>query len=272
MLKDLAMLEKNEILSKIKPDRLSKLDTLELYDTLASTNDYLMEKAREIVTDHLKTIACLAETQTHGRGEHGRTWVSPHGRNLYLSLLWHFPKDVMDLTGLSLAIAVAITRGLKHFGVGEGLSLKWPNDVFYNNRKLAGILIELRPQSLGMCNAVIGVGLNIHMPEKDSLLIDQPWIDLHTILGRSIDRNQVAGVMLDELIEAASTFKASGFSDFMPDWQALDQHFEKELSFVTGTQTIQGIGQGINSVGQYLVKTENGIQAFSSGKGSIKKP
>ncbi|MGB1091882.1 MAG: biotin--[acetyl-CoA-carboxylase] ligase, partial [Oceanobacter sp.] len=147
---DIELLDPDVIRAQLS-HRLDRLDTLLTVD---STNTYLLEQA----ADHMgKRFAALAEMQTGGRGRRGRHWVSPFGKNIYLSLLVTLPGEVGQQFGLSLVTAIAVEQALTKQGI-DGISLKWPNDVYLNGRKLAGILLEARQSQPGFCQVVIGIG------------------------------------------------------------------------------------------------------------------
>lgn len=127
---------------------------LELFSSIDSTNSYLLRHS------DLAGRICVAELQTQGRGRRGRAWVSPYAQNVYLSIGWGFDGGVAVIEGLSLAVGVAIAHALQKQGV-SGIELKWPNDVLYCGKKLAGILIEMVGDPSGYCQVVIGVGVNV---------------------------------------------------------------------------------------------------------------
>lgn len=264
----LSLLHKENILSYLSNDAQQHLAQLEILDITTSTNDYLLNILQKNTT---RTYACFAEKQTHGKGRRGRSWTAPFARNIYLSLLWHFHTDPGELSGLSLVVAISIIETLKSYPIIQPLGIKWPNDILANNHKLAGILIELVGQSHDVCSAVIGIGLNIHMPSNQ--YITQPWTDLHTLTKANnniIDRNTVAGRLLEQLIKQILLFQTQGFQPFMQTWQALDLTFGKPVSLSTATATLQGIGRGINEQGYFLLETVDGIKSFTSGEVSLR--
>ena len=110
-------------------------------------------------------MVCFAEHQSAGKGRRGRQWVSPFGSNIYMSILWRFQQDGIACTaGLSLAVGVAVIRALKTYGFNE-VGLKWPNDIYCQGKKLGGILIEVSGEADGPCAVIIGLGLNLFLPE-----------------------------------------------------------------------------------------------------------
>lgn len=240
---------------------------IEIWDTLASTNDYLMDKG----SSQDKNLCCLAERQTHGKGRQGKTWASPFGSNIYFSLLWHFNADLSELSGLSLVTAIALTKVLNQWGIEADLGLKWPNDVLWKKQKLAGVLIEVSGETQHRSRAVIGIGINVRMPKESGKKINQKWTDISQITGETIDRNLLVASLLTELIVSLEKFQKDGFSVFMKDWQALDLCFNQKVSLIRANEIIQGKGQGINEKGQFLLKdASNKIQSFSSGEISLK--
>lgn len=257
----LSLLDKN----KIQP-YLSAPLLIEIYDSLPSTNDYLMGQLSS-----LEPRCCLAERQTQGKGRRGRHWISPFARNIYLSLLWHFPQDLSELSSVSLITSIGIVRVLHSLGISEGLGLKWPNDVLWNYKKLAGALIELSGEAHQSSSAVIGVGLNVNMPAIPGQKITQSWTDLSKITGQPLlNRNQIAGLLLNEILQNLKLFQDKGFSPFIDTWQSLDFTFGKSVSIITPTQILKGIGRGINDKGYILLELETGeIKPFSSGEISV---
>lgn len=248
---------------------------IEIWDTLASTNDYLMDKVSSKTSaldpSRDKNLCCLAERQTHGKGRQGKTWASPFGSNIYFSLLWHFNADLSELSGLSLVTAIALATVFNQWGIREDLGLKWPNDVLWKKQKLAGVLIEVSGETQHKSRAVIGIGINVRMPKESGKKINQNWTDMSQITGQKIDRNLLVAALLTELISNLERFQKDGFSVFMKDWQALDLCFNQKVSLIRTNEIIPGKGQGINEKGHFLLKDAlNKIQAFSSGEISLK--
>ena len=261
----ISLLSKAEIFSYLSPLALSA-DALHIFPTITSTNDYLLLAAKD---SSQKTMACLAEQQTEGRGQKGRPWVSPFAKNLHCSLLWRFPKN-QDLSGLSLVMGLAILNTLKRFGVDNNIGIKWPNDILYKSKKLSGILIELN-ESQGNINAVIGIGINVNMPNISGEAINQPWTDLHKITGKFINRSALAGILLNKVLQNLKQFQNDGFSFFINDWQQNDLTVNQLLNVVTPNASFAGIGRGVNDKGQILIEvSQNNIQSFASGEVSLR--
>ena len=263
----LALLNIDQISRNLTINSLALLDKVEIFDEISSTSDYLKK-------NHVNTAMpriCLAEKQTAGRGRQGRSWTSPYARNIYLSLLWPFQKDISQLSGLSLAIAVAIVDALKDYGLQEGIGLKWPNDIFWQHKKLAGILIELSGETHSICNTVIGVGLNVDMPLGMQESIDRPYTDIATLINNIPDRNQLVGLLLNRIIAALILFDAKGFNPFLAQWRSLDISFGKPVTIITPAKKILGISRGIDEAGFFLLEEKTGlVNRFSGGEVSLR--
>lgn len=252
-------------LDKIKEHFLSTHPAeIEVLNVIGSTNQYLKDKSIELKNGH----TCLAEAQTAGRGRHGRKWVSPYAASLYLSMHWSFAGGYAVLGGLSLAIGVAIVDALNQCGV-KGVQLKWPNDIYARGKKLAGVLIEVEGQMGSGCQAVIGVGLNVTLP-KNIEEIGQPWIDLSQLSDPLINRNTLAGTLVNELTKSLTLFESSGLEPFIAKWRALDVYANQGVKLIIGQQTVTGISRGIDANGAILLETEQGVKAYHGGEISVR--
>ncbi len=244
----LELLNQNQILQQLCPSAKFLLDDLRLLDKIDSTNNYLL---RQINNEHV--IAVLAEQQTQGKGQRGKSWVTPFAKHIACSLLWPFAKPPGEILGLPLAVAVAIARGLQHYGINQDLSLKWPNDVYHQGRKLGGILIETVANPYYGCKVVIGFGVNIYLSPQQASSIDQPWTCAENILNTKIERNRLVGILLNELLIALPQFASQGLDPFLSDWQKLDYLFGKRIHLTTAQQSLSGIMQGVSRFGELLL-------------------
>lgn len=255
------LLDKERILGSVD----QRLDRLDILLDVDSTNRYLFECA----ADHMgKRYAVLAEKQTSGRGRRGRHWVSPFGKNIYLSLLVSFAGGIADLEGLSLVTAIAVEKALVKLGI-KGVGLKWPNDIYVDGKKLAGILLEVTGEYNSHCQVVIGVGLNLALSEKEAAGIDQPWIALRA-LRPDVSRNQVAASILQELMIEVDEFQCRGFADNQSYWSQRDIYQEQEVMVMSAHHQLQGVVKGVNRKGNLMVLTEQGMQVVSAGEISVR--
>ncbi len=240
---------------------------IHVFPQIDSTNSFLMRQ------DNPAMKACFAEFQSAGRGRRGRSWISPMAQNIYCSIGWGFEGGVAVVDGLSLAIGLATVRTLKKFGL-SGLTLKWPNDVLYQNKKLAGILIEMTGDPAGYCQIVIGVGLNVSMQEQHAESIDQPWIALNSILSDEnaplISRNQLAASLLDELVSVLQGYQKTGFSDYQMEWMSVAAYKGQRVELRNGQSLSEGTFLGVTESGALQLATETGIQAYHGGELSLR--
>jgi BirA family biotin operon repressor/biotin-[acetyl-CoA-carboxylase] ligase len=226
---------------------------LEIFETIPSTSVYLKNKSP------LKSKnICLAEYQTKGRGRLGRSWASPFGRNIYCSFSYVFNKDISEMSGLSLAVGILTSHALERVHPQLKPFLKWPNDIYLNNKKAGGILIDLMAEANGICTAIISVGLNVNMKDID-MGIDQPWTSLEHVLNEKLDRNRVVAQLIQTILKGVDAFHENGLEGFLEDWKHYDFLETKRVSVTKGTQIITGIGVGIDSKGSLLLELPDGI-------------
>ncbi|MER2497725.1 bifunctional biotin--[acetyl-CoA-carboxylase] ligase/biotin operon repressor BirA [Vibrio neptunius] len=243
----------------------SLANRVELMPVIDSTNQYLLDRV-----DSLESGAvCLAEYQAKGRGRRGREWVSPFGSNLYLSIFWRLDAGMAAAMGLSLVVGVAIVEALEEMGLA-GVKLKWPNDLYYQDKKLAGILVEMSGQAGAAANLVIGMGLNLMMSEATEG-ITQPWASLDEVAdNQEIDRNQLAITMITTLHKALDDYELCGMTGFVERWNRLDNFINRPVKLIMGPREICGIAKGINGQGAVILETEDGLQTYIGGEISLR--
>lgn len=240
------------------------LPFLERLLVIDSTNRYLLARSEELP----KGSAVLAEAQTSGRGRLGRRWVSPFGANLYLSFLWRF-LGIERTAGLSLAVGVAALEALEGLGI-SGIGLKWPNDLVSEDRKLGGILIEARGEAHGQATVVVGIGINVAMPQGAARQIDQPWTDLRALTGKIVDRNLLAARMLDRLLLALERFEEEGFSPFRKAYRKRCVVLERPVLVVAGKERFPAFALDIDQMGALLVEVDGEVRRLSGGEVSLR--
>lgn len=249
----------------IRQSLSQRLDRLDVLLDVDSTNSYLFQQASNYMGQR---YAVLAEKQTAGRGRRGRQWVSPFGKNIYLSLLVSFSGGMNALEGLSLVTAIAVERALSELGV-EQVGLKWPNDVYVEGKKLAGILLEMTGEYHSHCQVVIGIGLNLSLSDKDTEEIGQPWAALCDYQPE-LARNRVASILLNTLMTTLDDFQKDGFEPFQTYWQSRDVYQGQGVTISGLTPEINGTVHGVNRKGELLLQTEQGIQTISAGEISVR--
>lgn len=208
--------------------------------------------------------AVLAEHQMRGRGRQGRAWHSPFGTNLYLSLAWTFPQWPPQLTALSLAAGVGVAAALDDLELS--IRLKWPNDLWCNDAKLGGILIEQRGEAGGSCRVVLGLGLNVAMRAATGAQISQPWTSLAEALGGPPpSRNRLAAQVLGRWCEMLERYPEQGFAPYVHDWRARDLTRNRAVRVEQDAQLISGTARGVDDDGALLVDVEGTRRRILSG-------
>jgi BirA family biotin operon repressor/biotin-[acetyl-CoA-carboxylase] ligase len=245
-------LEPDKILFQLQSTHRNKLSRLDLFNTITSTNSYLLERAG---AEDISGWFCFAETQTAGRGRRGRKWFSPRSANIYCSVLWRFPA-AQNLSALSLALAVILGEVLHKYGVPEGTGFKWPNDIVFSERKLAGILLESLPEKNAFISVVIGLGINLQLPASPDA--EKNWIDLAEITNAPLRRNAFAGLLVDELLGQLGVFEQEGFAAFIDRWRRRDILYRRNVIVQMSNQSIAGIAHGIDENGALKVETTAG--------------
>ena len=236
-------------------------------DSIESTNTLLMQRAAEGAPS---ASVIAAEWQTQGRGRRGRPWHASPGAALTFSLLWRFEQGAGSLAGMSLAAGIAVTRALARCGVRDA-GLKWPNDVLWRGRKLAGILIEMQGDMLGPSAAVIGIGLNCRMPAALLERIDQPAVDIATAGGAAPERNQLLAWLLIELDCILTEFARAGFAPFRDEWQRSHVYQGKPVKIaLPDGGIVNGTAEGVADNGALLLATHTGQLRLHSGEVSLR--
>jgi BirA family biotin operon repressor/biotin-[acetyl-CoA-carboxylase] ligase len=239
---------------------------VEVADHIDSTSSELLR--RNLGTD-IHRLLLAAEWQTAGRGRRGRRWTSIVGGSLTFSLGWRFEQGAGFFSGLSLAVGVAIARALEASGCA-GVELKWPNDLVHGHRKLGGILIELSGDALGPSLVVVGVGVNVRVPEAARDDIAQPVIDLATIAG-AIDRNALLARIATEIALALEQYGRRGFSAFRAEWQRRHALQNQPVDVLLPDGSVaHGSIAGVDTDGALLLDRGGRRTRFVSGEVSLR--
>lgn len=239
---------------------------INILSRITSTIDWLKAKSTALVCPHV----CLAEKQTQGRGQMNRYWHTPFATNVNLSCAWRFQKEVRELEGLSLAIGICVARALAAYGLTQHVRIKWPNDIYWKDNKLAGILVDTENQGAGNTFAIISVGINVNMLPELEGKITQPWTSLSLVLGSPQDRNKMAGLLIDQLLQDIKIFSLQGFAPFLADWPHYDYLREKSVTLKNAQGIFSGIAKGVDHRGHLLIGTESGV-LISQASGELQK-
>ena len=263
------LLDGGQIRAQLSAQSAAHLRGLESLFEVDSTNSRLLASAAPPPS---MADVCIAELQHAGRGRLGRRWFAPFGGSLAMSLGWTCSDVVRTLPALSLGVGVAVSRGLARAGA-EGISLKWPNDIWFNDRKLGGVLIELRGEAGGPAHVVIGVGVNISLPEETRLEVEAGGVAVAAVADacrQPPSRNFAAGAILDELLSMLLQYERFGFAAFRDAWTALDGLSGRPAQVIVGQSSILGIARGVDADGALLLETPDRLQRFVSGEASLR--
>ncbi|RVU32998.1 bifunctional biotin--[acetyl-CoA-carboxylase] ligase/biotin operon repressor BirA [Rheinheimera riviphila] len=255
--------------AKIRHYQTAGMAEVLLQHVTDSTNSQLMRRLQD-GQQLSKGSVLVAEAQTTGRGRRGNSWFSPFGANLYFSMYWQLEQGIQGAMGLSLVIGLAVAEVLEQQYLLP-VRLKWPNDIYLADKKLAGILIELAGQSHAQCDLVIGLGLNLHMPRQADQQISQAWTDLQQHVAQPIDRNQLIALLQQRIVLHLRSFEASGFQTFSAAFNQRDQFLGKMVCLSSGDKQFCGLSLGVDSQGGLLLEQADGAQSFYGGELSLRE-
>lgn len=233
---------------------------IDYYPQIDSTNTQLKRESSK----RLPRI-CLAEEQTNGRGQTDKQWHSPPAQNIYLSFAFSHTQQLQQLEGFSLVTGIATIKALAAFNFQYSLKIKWPNDIYYQDKKLGGILIETATHSTQPTHVVVGIGLNANITKAEKDCIDQPWTSLALISGEAQNRNTLISLIIEQFFSHLTLFEQAGLPPFLDQWEQYDILRGKEVTLENAYGSHNGIAAGVNARGQLLIKTPNGVSAHTSG-------
>lgn len=241
---------------------------VEVQPIIDSTNSELMRRIQRKESMQSGQVL-VAEMQQAGRGRRGRTWQSPFGANLYYSYYWRLNDGLQAAMGVSIAVGLAVYDAIEAL-YGLSVQLKWPNDIYLKDQKLAGVLVELDGQVEGPCELVIGIGINLQMPETASEAIDQPWTDLasHT---HSLDKNALVAQLTYYLSKRLATYEVSGLTEMVTQWNRVNAFAQEVVTLSTGIRTWRGICEGIDEQGAIVLRQDGELKRYYGGEISLRK-
>ncbi|RUO19936.1 bifunctional biotin--[acetyl-CoA-carboxylase] synthetase/biotin operon repressor [Aliidiomarina iranensis] len=261
--KPIQLLSSDKVRIKL-PHELRELP-LYLNHVTGSTNDDI----RSIITNGTTPgTSVLAEMQTHGRGRRGKQWHSPFGSNLYLSIYWPLLQGLNAAMGLSVALGLAVAESLTAAGIQE-VSVKWPNDVYIQRKKVAGILVELEGQAGGEGQAIIGIGLNLAMQDTEAS-IDQPYTSVMAHLDKPLDRNWWASELIKRCIDRLTVHDQQNLKGLLDVWREYDHFYQQPVRLILGQHEQIGVGKGIDEFGALLVQQSDGLKRYFGGEISVR--
>jgi BirA family transcriptional regulator, biotin operon repressor / biotin---[acetyl-CoA-carboxylase] ligase len=262
----LELLDADAIRTALREDSAGRLRRLEVLFEVDSTNTLLLGRPGPPAGF---ADAALAELQHAGRGRQGRRWISPFGASLPLSVGWTLLHITHDVSTLSLAVGVAIARALGALGA-RGIMLKWPHDVWFEDRKMGGVLVETKSCG-GTAQVVVGVGLNLHLSEAARTRIGSAGLAaLDEACASPIARNALAAALLDQLLSMLPLFERHGFEAFRDEWRSLDALRGRPARVLLAQGAVEGIARGVDEDGGLLLENGGHCQKFMSGEASLR--
>ncbi|MBB1384626.1 bifunctional biotin--[acetyl-CoA-carboxylase] ligase/biotin operon repressor BirA [Pseudoalteromonas sp. SG45-5] len=242
--------------------------SVEVHPIIDSTNSELMRRIQSKTELESGTVI-VAEMQQAGRGRRGRVWQSPFGANLYYSYFWRLDDGIQAAMGVSIAVGLAVYDAIKALYSIE-VELKWPNDIYLNKQKLAGVLVELDGQPQGPCQLVIGIGINLQMPQSFSQHIDQAWTDLSQH-AQQLDKNQLVASLTYYLEQRLVQYRQTGLHAMYEQWNSLNAFAGECVELNTGHRSWRGICEGIDPQGGIRIRQDGEVKSYYGGEVSLRK-
>ncbi|WP_207387369.1 biotin--[acetyl-CoA-carboxylase] ligase [Legionella rowbothamii] len=263
----LILLNEQRISEHLQAKQLNSSFKMHLFTSVDSTNRFLKD-----LPPSNQLELCCAEVQTQGRGRFGRQWHSPFGENIYCSSRWNLNYDLSKLSGLSLITSLAILNTLNEFHLATDVKIKWPNDIYWADKKLCGSLIEILAESNGNAQVIIGIGLNVNTDTEKHSLPDKPWCSLYEMTQHYFDRNLLISGLIKNLERYLNKFIQTDLNAFMEEWNQSDYLAGKYIHITQAQGVLAGKACGINSMGQLILEDDFGIKhLLSSGDTTLQR-
>jgi len=263
------LLDEGAIRAVFGGGRSQRLRSFDLQFDVDSTNSRLLAAAPP---PYGCADVVLSELQHAGRGRRGRHWIAPFGGSIALSIAWSFSDTSRASPALSLCVGVAIARALERAGARD-IGLKWPNDIWFDDRKLGGVLIELRAEASGPAHVVIGVGVNVNLTAGARASIEASGVKVAGVADACAvppSRNFIAGAIIDAVLSMLAEFEREGFAAFREAWAALDVLRDRPAQVLTGDNVVSGTARGVDAQGALRLERDGRMQKFVSGDVSLR--
>ena len=237
----------SRVIDCLDEEAAQRIVRLETFERIDSTNTYLMENAAPPAG---RWHVAIADEQTGGRGRGGNPWRSKRGGGLWMSAAYTFEAAPAGLSSLTLAVGAVVAAELEALGL-ERIRLKWPNDLVVGQRKLGGILVESTARGR---TAVCGIGINLDTPRLDDDKTSLAPIGLKALMATPPDRDSLAALMLEGIVQAAPLFAAEGFAAFRSRWTGYDWLLGQAVTVTGIDPELSGIASGIFDDGALRVR------------------
>ncbi len=259
------MLDADSIRKPISGVPGARLEILEVFSEIGSTNSYLLDQP---APPPGRFRVAVADYQTAGRGRMDRTWQSPPSSGLCLSMAYTFQQVPSKLPGLTLALGIGAIEALHRLGIA-GIGLKWPNDIIAHDGKLGGILTEVRNGAADNVTVVAGIGLNVDLPAAMQALDKPPStnkiVDLKNCTTEPPSREKLSVAVIESLFDCMVRFEADGFTPFHDEWQKYDWLFGKQVVFDKPDGRCAGIAEGVDDDGALIIRADQDRRRIING-------
>ena len=264
--------EKFEFLSKEEISRMMTLQSKKSCKDIGvvfktnSTNLYLLN---QLDYEAIHGSVVFAEYQSKGRGRRNKRWISPIGSGICFSVGWRFEVMPISLGLLSLYMGIAVARSLNSLKIKE-VGLKWPNDIITTGHKIGGILLDIRGESTGPLDVIVGVGINYELPKYRLISVDQPIIDVCSVSKKSFSRNMIAASLLSNVLEILHDLQTGANLNLLNEWRQFDYYIGKEATLILPNEKITGILKGVDEQGSLLMLVDGKLLSYRSGEVSLR--
>lgn len=260
------LLSVEKITQSLSPEIVQTCNRIDVLFKTDSTNSTLFNRlAEQQVHGH----AVFAEYQSQGRGRRDNQWLAPLGSGLMFSIGWRFNMAPQTLGLLSLFIGVAVARSLQSKNIKQ-VGLKWPNDIVVEGKKIGGILLELRGETNGPVDVVIGIGVNYELPKGIESQIKRPITDICAYTNEKISRNEFAATLLNNVFEILKKVEVSDCAELLEEWRKLDYFIEQQAKLILPNEEVEGILKGVDDQGLLLMSVSGNIKRFNAGEVSLR--
>jgi len=260
------LLSKEKIKNSLPSAAITSCRELEVLFKTESTNSYLLNR---LESKQIHGNVVLAEYQSRGRGRRGNKWISPFASGIIFSVGWRFDIVPRALSLLSLYMGVAIARALHSEKISK-VGLKWPNDVVVMNKKIGGILIDVRGETNGPVDAIIGIGVNYELPENIESDIGQPITDICSHTKQHLSRNSIVATLLSNVFEVLEGLNQDQNLNLIDEWRALDCYVERQAKLILPNEEIEGVLKGVDNQGALLMSVDGKVRSYTSGEISLR--
>ena len=264
--------KKFEFLSKEEISRMMTLQSKKSCKDIGvvfktnSTNLYLLN---QLDSEAIHGSVVFAEYQSEGRGRRNKRWISPIGSGICFSVGWRFEVMPISLGLLSLYMGIAVVRSLNSLKIKE-VGLKWPNDIMTLDHKIGGILLDIRGESTGPLDVIVGVGINYELPKYRLISVDQPIIDVCSVSKKRFSRNMIAASLLSNILEILHDLQTGANLNLLNEWRQFDYYIGKEATLILPNEKITGILKGVDEQGSLLMLVDGKLLSYRSGEVSLR--